>query len=75
MNTYIYCQGEGQNAIGMGRQASEQNVGWMDGYPLDCYDYQSTCGANKREMNQIFKRERGEKVTKSQAPFKKNSML
>ena len=20
--------------------------GWMDGYPLDCYDYQSTCGAN-----------------------------
>ena len=19
--------------------------GWMDGYPLDCYDYQSTCGA------------------------------
>ena len=21
--------------------------GWMDGYPLDCYDYQSTCGANK----------------------------
>ena len=29
--------------------ASEQNVewvtGWMDGYPLDCYDYYSTCGA------------------------------
>ena len=21
--------------------------GWMDGYPLDCYDYQSTCGAKK----------------------------
>ena len=19
--------------------------GWMDGYPLDCYNYQSTCGA------------------------------
>ena len=29
-----------------------QNVEWMDGwvmvgYPLDCYDYQSTFGANK----------------------------
>ena len=22
-------------------------VEWMDGYPLDCYDYLSTCGANK----------------------------
>ena len=29
--------------------ASEQKVGWMDGldgYPLDRYDYWSTCGAN-----------------------------
>ena len=22
---------------------------WMDGYPLDCYDYQSTFGANNSE--------------------------
>ena len=21
-------------------------TGWMDGYPLDCYNYWSTCGAN-----------------------------
>ena len=28
-----------------------QNVLWMDGYPLDCYDYQSTCGAkNVKEL-------------------------
>ena len=22
--------------------------GWMDGYPLDCYDHWSTCGANNK---------------------------
>ena len=22
--------------------------GWMDGYPLDCYDYYSTFGANNQ---------------------------
>ena len=26
-----------------------QNVDWMDGYPLDCYDYQSTCGAENQQ--------------------------
>ena len=25
----------------------------MDGYPLDCYDYQSTCGANNMLANPI----------------------
>ena len=24
---------------------------WMDGYPLDCYDYQSTCGAKDTNTN------------------------
>ena len=36
-------------------------VGWMDGwdgrimssYPLDCYDYQSTCGANNNSQASI----------------------
>ena len=28
-------------------------VEWMDGYPLDCYDYQSTCGANNMLANPI----------------------
>ena len=23
--------------------------GWVRGYPLDCYDYQSTCGANDND--------------------------
>ena len=32
-----------------------QNVEWMDGwvmvgYPLDCYDYQSTCGAKNESV-------------------------
>ena len=33
--------------------ASEQNVGvdGLDGYPLDCYDYQSTCGAKNVKMS------------------------
>ena len=26
--------------------------GWS-GYPLDCYDYKSTCGANKQKKNLI----------------------
>ena len=28
-------------------------VEWMDGYPLDCYDYQSTYGANNMLANPI----------------------
>ena len=33
-----------------GSTAHAQNVdwtGWVSGYPLDCYDYYSTYGANK----------------------------
>ena len=30
-----------------------QKVGWIDGYPLDCYDYQSTCGAKKPRLYPI----------------------
>ena len=45
----IYNVTEGQNTIGLGSWASEQNVrvdrmdDWIE--PLDCYDY-FTCGAN-----------------------------
>ena len=24
--------------------------GWVSGYPLDCYDYQSTCGATNKNI-------------------------
>ena len=35
------------------RLRSKMWTGWMgewSGYPLDCYDYQSTCGATKHEI-------------------------
>ena len=39
---------------GIGKWAFEQNMGWMgdwtDGYPLDCSDYWSTCGANELKI-------------------------
>ena len=31
---------------GLGAKCWSGVDGWMDGYPLDCYDYESTCGAN-----------------------------
>ena len=33
--------------MGLWSKMCEWVMEWMDGYPLDCYDYQSTCGANK----------------------------
>ena len=50
----IYLMLDGQDTTGIGYMAlwgfaakclSGWMDGWMDGYPLDCYDYQSTCGA------------------------------
>ena len=40
-------------------------TGWVmgDGYPLDCYDYQSTCGAKNEIKEQPMKA-----ASKSQGP-------
>ena len=54
----IYSMLDGQDTMGIGNMAvwgfsakcwsGVDGVEWMDGYPLDCYDYQSTCGAKNR---------------------------
>ena len=56
----IYLMLDSQDTTGIGYMAVRgfgakcwsgwmewSGVEWMDGYPLDCYDYQSTCGAKK----------------------------
>ena len=50
---------DGFDTLGMGYMALwgfrakcwMDGVEWMDGYPLDCYDYQSTCGAKNINFN------------------------
>ena len=42
--------------------------GWMDGYPLDCYDYQSTCGVDPVENTHIAVILDGKYVSKTQNP-------
>ena len=50
----IYLMLDGQDTTGIGYMAlwgfgAKCLSGWMEwsGYPLDCSDYQSTCGAKK----------------------------
>ena len=42
------------------RMGEWSGVEWS-GYPLDCYDYQSTCGANKKKIVNTKKDEEREK--------------
>ena len=53
----IHISLDGYDAMGIGYMAlwgfrakcgTGWVSGWMDGYPLDCYDYQSTCGAKNQ---------------------------
>ena len=53
MGAAIYLVLDGQDTTGIGYMAL-WGFGakcWMEwsGYPLDCYDYQSTCGAKKAD--------------------------
>ena len=55
----IYLMLDGQDTTGIGYMAlwglgakCLSGLDWT-GYPLDCYDYQSTCGA-KKNLFQVF---------------------
>ena len=51
MYACIHCYGRLERYWN-GLMSNEQKVewsGWMGDTPLNCYDYQSTCGANKYE--------------------------
>ena len=54
----IYIVGKGYNAIlePTNEQLSKKCdwSGWMDGYPLDCYDYKSTCRAKNGKFSPIL---------------------
>ena len=43
--------------MGLRSKMCDWVTGWMDGYPLDCYNYKSTCGGKKKKrgktMNEI----------------------
>ena len=48
----LYIVMEGLERYWNGLMSNEQKVewsGWRGDTPLNCYDYQSTCGANKYE--------------------------
>ena len=56
----IYLMLDGQDTTGIGYMAlwgfrakcwMDGWMEWMDGYPLDCYDYQSTCGAKNTDVS------------------------
>ena len=63
----IYLMLDGQDTTGIGYMAlwgfaAKCRMDGVDGYPLDCYDYQSTCGTNNHMYIDIQKRSNHMKI-------------